>query len=76
MGVFLGPPPASVSAWVGLDSVTEWSVSSFNAGGASGGLWWGGPWPPLPISIHLSLPRQVAVCLPSPQVHWRWQAAQ
>ena len=28
----------------------------------------GSPWPPLPAGIHLSLLRQVAVCLPSPQV--------
>lgn len=28
----------------------------------------GNPWPPLPAGIHLSLLRQVAVCLPSPQV--------
>lgn len=36
--------------------------------GLLGGLWLGGPWPPRPASIHLSLLRQVAVCLPSPQV--------
>ena len=74
VGGFLGPPSPLLlwyqllPSWVLTLSLDDllWQLLALE-GFLGGGPWWGGPWPPLPASIHLSLLRQVAVCLPSPQ---------